>query len=227
VSIPAGQKVGLVGPSGAGKSTFVQLVLRLYDLQGGRIRIDGQDIAAVGQDSLREQVALIPQSADLLHRSLFENIAYGRPEADEAAVRAAAARARALDFIEDLTDAQGRRGLAAHVGERGVKLSGGQRQRIAIARAILKDAPILILDEATAALDSQSERAIQAALQDVMAGRTVIAIAHRLSTIAHLDRLLVMEDGRLIEEGRHDALLAQGGLYAHLWSLQSGDQLVA
>lgn len=220
--IPAGQKVGLVGASGAGKSTLVQLLLRLYDIQGGRIAIDGQDIAATTQDSLRENIAVIPQSTELFHRSLRDNIRYGRLDASEEEIIAAARQANAHDFILDLSDRDGRTGYDAFVGERGVKLSGGQRQRIAIARAILKNAPVLILDEATSALDSESERLIQDSLWNLMQGRTVIAIAHRLSTIARLDRLIVMEQGKIVEDGTHESLLAKGGVYARLWGLQSG-----
>ncbi|MGE0803198.1 MAG: ABC transporter ATP-binding protein [Lautropia sp.] len=217
-----GEKIGLVGRSGAGKSTLVNLLLRLHDVDGGRILIDGQDIARVTQDSLREHIGMVTQDTSLLHRSLADNIAYGRPDASEAEIRAAAVRAEATDFIDLLTDPQGRRGLAAHVGERGVKLSGGQRQRIAIARVMLKDAPILLLDEATSALDSEVEAAIQSSLDELMRGKTVIAIAHRLSTIAAMDRLIVLDEGRVVEQGDHRTLLASGGLYARLWARQSG-----
>lgn len=222
LDIAAKQRVGLVGPSGAGKSTMMQLILRLHDVQGGTLLIDGQDIAAVTQDSLRQSIAVIPQMADMLHRTVRENIAYGLPGASEEQIITAAKRAQAHDFILDLRDAHGNKGYDATVGERGVKLSGGQRQRIAIARAILKDAPILILDEATASLDSESEKLIQQALEDVMQDRTVLVIAHRLSTIAHLDRLIVLEDGKIVEDGTHEALLERGGLYSRLWRLQSG-----
>jgi ATP-binding cassette subfamily B multidrug efflux pump len=222
LAIAAGEKVGLVGPSGAGKSTLVNLLLRFYDVEGGRILIDGQDIAGVSQDSLRAAIGMVTQDTSLLHRSVRDNIRYGRPEAGEAEIAAAAAAARADAFIPDLADMRGRRGYDAHVGERGVKLSGGQRQRIAIARVILKDAPILILDEATSALDSEVEAAIQDSLARLMAGKTVIAIAHRLSTIAAMDRLVVMDEGRIVEAGTHAALLAANGLYARLWRRQSG-----
>ena len=220
--IRPGEKVGIVGRSGAGKSTLVSLLLRFYDLQDGRILIDGQDIAAVTQDSLRAQIGMVTQDTSLLHRSVFDNISYSRPGATMDEVVAAAAAAHASDFIAELVDGQGRRGYEAHVGERGVKLSGGQRQRIAIARVLLKDAPILILDEATSALDSEVEAAIQESFQALMAGKTVIAIAHRLSTIAAMDRLIVMDQGRILEEGSHETLLQRGGLYAELWSRQSG-----
>lgn len=217
-----GEKVGLVGRSGAGKSTLVNLLLRFHDLSGGRVLIDGQDISLVTQDSLRAHIGMVTQDTSLLHRSLADNIAYGLPDATEAQIRAAAERAEASGFIDTLTDPQGRRGLAAHVGERGVKLSGGQRQRIAIARVMLKDAPILLLDEATSALDSEVEAAIQESLYELMEGKTVIAIAHRLSTIAAMDRLIVLDEGRVVEQGDHKSLLARGGLYARLWAHQSG-----
>lgn len=222
LAIKPGERVGLVGRSGAGKSTLVNLLLRFHDLEGGHITIDGMDISQVTQESLRGQIGLVTQDTSLLHRSVFDNIAYGRPHATEAEVIAAAERAEAMDFIHDLADVHGRTGLQAHVGERGVKLSGGQRQRIAIARVFLKDAPILLLDEATSALDSEVEAAIQERLFDLMADKTVIAIAHRLSTIAAMDRLIVMDKGRIVEEGRHEDLIAQGGIYAHLWQHQSG-----
>ncbi len=222
LEIPAKQRVGLVGPSGAGKSTIMQLILRLHDVQAGHILIGGQDIARVTQDSLRGSIAVIPQMADMLHRTVRDNIAYGLPGASEEQIIEAAKRAQAHDFILDLRDAHGNKGYDATVGERGVKLSGGQRQRIAIARAVLKDAPILILDEATASLDSESEKLIQAALEDVMKDRTVMVIAHRLSTIAHLDRLIVLENGKIAEDGGHNELIEKGGLYARLWGLQSG-----
>ena len=221
-TIKPGEKVGLVGRSGAGKSTLVNLLLRFYDLEGGRILIDGQDIAKVTQDSLRAQIGMVTQDTSLLHRSVMDNILYGRPDAGEPGAMAAAKRAQADGFIPGLEDQKGRKGYAAQVGERGVKLSGGQRQRIAIARVLLKDAPILILDEATSALDSEVEAAIQEQFQNLMAGKTVIAIAHRLSTIAAMDRLVIMDEGRIIEEGRHDELLRRGGLYADLWARQSG-----
>ena len=220
--IRAGEKIGLVGRSGAGKSTVVNLLLRFHDVASGRVLIDGQDIAQVTQDSLRAQVGMVTQDTSLLHRSVRDNILYGRPDASDAQMVAAATRAEAHDFIQGLTDPKGRSGYDAHVGERGVKLSGGQRQRIAIARVMLKDAPILLLDEATSALDSEVEAAIQASLYRLMEGKTVVAIAHRLSTIAAMDRLIVMDRGRIVEEGDHRSLLAQGGLYARLWAHQSG-----
>ncbi len=220
--IRPGEKVGLVGRSGAGKSTLVNLLLRFHNVQGGRILIDGQDIAHVTQESLRAAIGMVTQDTSLLHRSMRDNILYGRPDASEEHMRAAASRAQASDFIEQLADLQGRSGYDAHVGERGVKLSGGQRQRVAIARVMLKDAPILLLDEATSALDSEVEAAIQQSLETLMQGKTVIAIAHRLSTIAALDRLIVMDAGRIVEQGTHAQLLAQGGLYARLWARQSG-----
>ena len=220
--IRAGEKIGLVGRSGAGKSTIVNLLLRFYDVEGGRILVDGQDIAAVTQDSLRAQVGMVTQDTSLLHRSVRDNILYGRPDASDEAMIAAARRAEAHDFIQSLSDPKGRTAYDAHVGERGVKLSGGQRQRIAIARVMLKDAPILLLDEATSALDSEVEAAIQQSLYRLMEGKTVVAIAHRLSTIAAMDRLIVLDKGRIVEEGDHRSLLARGGLYARLWAHQSG-----
>jgi ATP-binding cassette subfamily B multidrug efflux pump len=220
--IRAGEKVGLVGRSGAGKSTLVNLLLRFYDIEAGRILIDGQDIAAVTQDSLRAQIGMVTQDTSLLHRSVRDNILYGRPDAGEAAVTAAARKAQAHEFIQGLSDLRERKGYDAHVGERGVKLSGGQRQRIAIARVLLKNAPILVLDEATSALDSEAEQAIQEQLYNLMAGKTVIAIAHRLSTIAAMDRLIILDKGRIVEEGTHASLLAKGGVYADLWARQSG-----
>ncbi len=222
LDIAPGERVGLVGHSGAGKSTLVNLLLNFHRPEEGRILIDGQDIADVTQESLRTQIAMVTQDTSLLHRSIRDNIRYGRPWASEADVIAAATQAEALDFIDRLEDWDGRRGLDAHVGERGVKLSGGQRQRIAIARVILKNAPILVLDEATSALDSEVEAAIQSQLEFLMRGRTVIAIAHRLSTIASMDRLIVLEHGRIVEQGSHSALLAQNGPYARMWSRQSG-----
>lgn len=220
--IRPGEKIGLVGRSGAGKSTLVNLLLRFYDVESGRILIDGQNIAEVQQDSLRAQIGMVTQDTSLLHRSVRDNILYGRPDSDEQMMRKAARNAEADQFIASLEDAKGRFGYDAHVGERGVKLSGGQRQRIAIARVMLKDAPILILDEATSALDSDVEAAIQENLNRLMDGKTVIAIAHRLSTIAQMDRLVVMEQGKIIEQGSHAELIAHGGVYARLWARQSG-----
>ena len=222
LDIRAGEKIGLVGRSGAGKSTLINLLLRFYDIERGRVLIDGQDIAGVTQNSLREQVGMVTQDTSLLHRSVRDNILYGRPDATDADMVLAARRAEAHEFIQGLTDPKQRTGYDAHVGERGVKLSGGQRQRIAIARVMLKDAPILLLDEATSALDSEVEAAIQASLYRLMEGKTVVAIAHRLSTIAAMDRLVVMDHGRIVEDGTHAQLLAAGGLYARYWNRQSG-----
>ncbi|MBC2678136.1 MULTISPECIES: ABC transporter ATP-binding protein [Pseudomonas] len=222
LDIRPGEKIGLIGPSGAGKSTLVNLLLRLYDLPSGRILIDGQDIAEVTQESLREQIGLITQDTSLLHRSILDNLRYGKPNATEEQVWEAVRKARADDFLPLLSDSEGRRGFDAHVGERGVKLSGGQRQRISIARVLLKNAPILIMDEATSALDSEVEAAIQESLETLMKGKTVIAIAHRLSTIAKMDRLVVLQKGKVVEIGSHTELLAQRGLYARLWHHQTG-----
>lgn len=220
-----GERIGLVGRSGAGKSTLVNLLLRFHEVQGGRITIDGQDIREVSQDSLRGAIGMVTQDTALLHRTMGENILYGRPDASDAQMHAAAERAQAAQFIEGLSDREGRSGYAVQVGERGVKLSGGQRQRVAIARVMLKDAPILLLDEATSALDSEVEAAIQESLDGLMHGKTVIAIAHRLSTIAAMDRLVVMDRGRIVEMGTHEQLLATGGIYARLWARQSGAML--
>jgi ATP-binding cassette subfamily B multidrug efflux pump len=222
LTIRPGEKIGLVGRSGAGKSTVVNLLLRLYDVESGRILVDGQDIAGVTQHSLRRAVGMVTQDTSLLHRSVRENIVYGRPDASDAEMQRAAEKAEAHEFIVGLSDPKGRKGYDAHVGERGVKLSGGQRQRIAIARVMLKDAPILLLDEATSALDSEVEAAIQQSLYRLMEGKTVVAIAHRLSTIAAMDRLIVMDHGRVVEVGDHKSLLAAGGIYARLWAHQSG-----
>lgn len=222
LNIKPGEKVGLIGRSGAGKSTIINLLLRFYEPQSGTISIDGQNVDSVTQESLRAQIGLVTQDTSLLHRSVRDNIIYGRPDATDAEIISAAERAEAADFIPNLSDAKGRRGYDAHVGERGVKLSGGQRQRIAIARVMLKDAPILLLDEATSALDSEVEAAIQESLDKMMEGKTVIAIAHRLSTIAAMDRLIVLDKGRIIEEGSHAELLEKQGLYAKLWAHQSG-----
>jgi len=225
--IRPGEKVGLVGPSGAGKSTVTNLLLRLYDLSCGRILIDGQDISQVSQMSLRANIGMVTQDTSLLHRSVRDNLLYGQPDASEAEIRQALQRAEAASFIELLRDPSGRKGLDAHVGERGVKLSGGQRQRVAIARVMLKNAPVLILDEATSALDSEIEAVIQQSLYRLMEGKTVLAIAHRLSTIAAMDRLIVMDEGRVVEEGTHRELLERGGLYSRLWAHQSGGFLAS
>ena len=226
LTVRPGEKIGLLGRSGAGKSTLVNLMLRFFDLEGGRILIDGQDIASVTQESLRAQISMVTQDTSLLHRSIRDNIRYGRPLASEAEVVAAAKLAHADEFIRELEDWKKRRGYDAQVGERGVKLSGGQRQRVAFARVILKDAPILVL-EATSALDSEVEAAIQSSLGALMAGKTVIAIAHRLSTIARMDRLIVLERGRIVEQGTHQQLMRLGGHYAALWRRQSGGFLEA
>jgi ATP-binding cassette subfamily B multidrug efflux pump len=222
VSIKAGEKIGLIGRSGAGKSSLVNLLLRFHDLESGRILIDDADISQVQQNSLREFIGVVTQDTSLLHRSVRDNILYGRPDASEAEMIRAAQQAHADEFIHDLSDAKNRTAYDAHVGERGVKLSGGQRQRIAIARVLLKNAPILVLDEATSALDSEVEAAIQENLYHLMKGKTVIAIAHRLSTIAAMDRLIVMDKGFIVEQGSHQELIKSGGIYAQLWSRQSG-----
>ncbi|MCV6596858.1 MAG: ABC transporter ATP-binding protein/permease, partial [Mangrovicoccus sp.] len=222
LTVGPGEKLGIVGASGAGKSTLVSLLLRLYSMENGAIRIDGQDTATVTQDSLRRQIGMVTQETAMFNRSARDNILYGQPGASEADLVAAAKRAEAHEFIMGLEDSSGRKGYDAHLGERGVKLSGGQRQRIALARAILKDAPILVLDEATSALDSEVEASIQAALHRVMQGKTVLAIAHRLSTLSEMDRIVVMDDGRIVESGSHETLLAQNGLYAQFWHRQSG-----
>lgn len=222
LAMSKGEKIGLIGRSGAGKTTLMNILLRLYDVDGGKVLIDGQDISQVTQESLRRQIAVVTQDTSLLHRSVRENIAYGRPDASEEMIVAAAKKANAHDFILELQDSDGRKAYDAQVGERGVKLSGGQRQRIAIARVFLKDAPILVLDEATSALDSEVESVIQEQLFNLMEGKTVLAIAHRLSTIANLDRLIVLDKGQIVEEGNHNDLAAAGGLYASLWDRQSG-----
>jgi ATP-binding cassette subfamily B protein len=222
LNVRAGERVALIGRSGVGKSTAVSLLLRLYDVEGGRILLDGVDIRDLPQDVLRAQIGMVRQETAMFNRSAMENIRYGRPEASDAEVFAAARRAEAHEFILNLRDFKGREGYAAHLGERGVKLSGGQRQRIALARVILKDAPILVLDEATSALDSEVEAAIQDTLYGVMQGKTVIAIAHRLSTIARMDRIVVLDAGRIVEDGTHAELLADEGIYAGLWDRQSG-----
>jgi ATP-binding cassette subfamily B multidrug efflux pump len=222
LNIKPGEKVGLVGRSGAGKSTLVNLLLRFHDVEGGNIRIDGQSISKVTQDSLRSKIGMVTQDTSLLHRSIRDNILYGKPDATEEELLAATKQAHAHEFIETLTDPFGNKGYDAQVGERGVKLSGGQRQRIAISRVLLKNAPILILDEATSALDSEVEAAIQESLNELMEGKTVIAIAHRLSTIAAMDRLIVLDKGEVIEQGSHKELVAHGGVYAQLWAHQTG-----
>ncbi len=226
-TIEPGEKIALVGPSGAGKSTLTSLLLRLFDVEAGRILIDGQDIAQVTRESLRSQIAMVTQDTSLLHRSVAQNIAYGRPEASQAAIEAAAERASAADFIADLEDGDGNRGFEARVGERGVKLSGGQRQRIALARVLLKDAPIVVFDEATSALDSETEAQLQAQLELVSQNKTVLTIAHRLATIQQADRVFVMEGGRIVQEGSHRQLLAEPGLYAQLWERQAGGFVAA
>ncbi|MGE8557728.1 MULTISPECIES: ABC transporter ATP-binding protein [unclassified Acinetobacter] len=226
LTIKPGEKIGIVGRSGAGKSTLIQLLLHFYDINQGRISIDSQNIQDVTQDSLRKNIAFVTQDTSLLHRTVAENIKYGRPDATDEDMFEAVRKAKAEDFIPQLTDLRGKTGYEAYVGERGVKLSGGQRQRIAIARVFLKDAPILILDEATSALDSEVEAAIQSSLDELMQGKTVIAIAHRLSTIAQMDRLVVLDEGRIVEQGTHDELVALGGIYAHLWQRQTGSFLI-
>lgn len=226
LTIRPGEKIGIVGRSGAGKSTLIQLLLHFYHINQGRILIDGQDIDDVTQDSLRKNIALVTQDTSLLHRTVAENIKYGRPDATDEEMFEAVRKAKAEEFIPNLTDLRGKKGYEAYVGERGVKLSGGQRQRIAIARVFLKDAPILILDEATSALDSEVEAAIQNSLDDLMQGKTVIAIAHRLSTIAQMDRLIVLDQGRIAEQGTHDELVALNGIYAQLWQRQTGGMLI-
>jgi ATP-binding cassette subfamily B multidrug efflux pump len=226
LTIKPGEKIGIVGRSGAGKSTLIQLLLHFYDLNQGRISIDGQNIEDVTQDSLRKSIALVTQDTSLLHRTVAENIKYGRPHATDEEMFEAVRKAKAEDFIPQLTDLRGKTGYEAYVGERGVKLSGGQRQRVAIARVFLKDAPILILDEATSALDSEVEAAIQSSLDDLMEGKTVIAIAHRLSTIAQMDRLVVLDEGKIVEQGTHDELVALNGIYAQLWQRQTGSFLI-
>jgi ATP-binding cassette, subfamily B, bacterial len=222
LTIRAGEKLAIVGASGAGKSSLVSLLLRLYDPEEGTITVDGHDLRSVTQESLRRQIGMVTQETAMFNRSARDNIAYGRPEASEPEIIAAAKAAEADEFIAGMLDHQGRKGYDAFLGERGVKLSGGQRQRIALARAFLKDAPILVLDEATSALDSEVEASIQDALANVMQGKTVLAIAHRLSTIAAMDRIIVMDRGRIVEQGSHAQLLAQGGLYARYWNRQSG-----
>ena len=221
-----GEKIGIVGRSGAGKSTLIQILLHFYDIQHGSIEIDGQNIAHVTQDSLRQHIALVTQDTSLLHRTVAENIRYGRTDASDEQFNYVIEKAKVKEFIDTLSDVRGQKGLNAYVGERGVKLSGGQRQRIAIARVFLKDAPILILDEATSALDSEVEAAIQSSLNDLMAGKTVIAIAHRLSTIAKMDRIVVLDQGKIVEQGSHNELLELHGIYAQLWQRQTGGFLV-
>ncbi|MEE4661282.1 MAG: ATP-binding cassette domain-containing protein, partial [Halieaceae bacterium] len=227
LEINAGEKIGLIGRSGAGKSTLVNLLLRFHDVQGGSISIDGQDVRDVTQESLRANIGMVTQDTSLLHRSVRDNILYGRSDASEEELQDAIERARAREFIQGLRDQDGKTGLDARVGERGIKLSGGQRQRIAIARVMLKDAPILVLDEATSALDSEVEVAIQDSLYQLMEGKTVVAIAHRLSTIAAMDRLVVLDRGVIVEQGSHAELLAAGGIYKRLWDYQSGGFLAA